>query len=83
MTAVAVSAGQFAAAWLMGMGLGAVYELLRPLRPRLTLFSDVVFVGVMLYAWVQLSFGICGGDIRMAQTAGLLLGEKAWHMMQV
>ena len=40
MTAVAVSAGQAAAALLMGMGLGMVYELLRPLRPRFTALSD-------------------------------------------
>ena len=43
MTAVAVSAGQFAAALLMGLGLGAAYELLRPLRPRFTFFSDGLF----------------------------------------
>ena len=40
MTDIAVSAGQAAAALLMGFGLGAVYELLRPLRPRLTAISD-------------------------------------------
>ena len=74
MTAIAVSAGQFAAALLIGLELGAVYELLRPLRPRLTAISDGLFVACLLTAWVHLAFGICGGDIRMAQTAGLFLG---------
>ena len=80
MTAVAVSAGRFAAAWLVGMGLGLIYEVLRPLRPRLTALSDGLFVSCLLYAWVHLAFGICGGDIRMAQPAGMLLGALAFRL---
>ena len=79
MTAVAVSAGRFAAAWLIGMGLGFIYELLRPLRPRLTALSDGVFTCCLLYAWLHLAFGICGGDIRMAQPAGMLLGALTFR----
>lgn len=80
MTAVAASAGQFAAACLLGMGLGAGYELLRPLRSRLKGLSDALFVALALYAWLHLAFGICGGDIRMAQPAGLLLGALAFRL---
>ena len=69
MTPVAVSAGQFAAACLLGMGLGLCYELLRPLRHKLPALSDGLFVLAALTAWVYLSFGICGGDIRFAQFA--------------
>jgi hypothetical protein len=78
-TAVAVSAGWFAAAWLTGMGLGFIYELLRPLRPRLTALSDGMFTCCLLYAWLHLAFGICGGDIRMAQPAGMLLGALTFR----
>ena len=80
MNAAAVSAGQFAAAFLLGMGLGAVYELLRPLRPRLTSFSDGLFAIALLYAWIHLSFGICGGDIRFVPTVGLLLGAYGFRL---
>jgi hypothetical protein len=80
MTAVVVSAGQFAAALLMGMGLGVVYELLRPLRPKHTACSDGLFVAAVWYAWIYLGFGICGGDIRMVQVAGLLLGALAFRL---
>lgn len=76
MTAAAAAAGQLAAACLLGMGLGVVYELLRPLRPRLTCLSDGIFTVVMLYTWLHLVFGICRGDIRMVQTLGLFAG--AW-----
>ena len=80
MTAVAVSAGQAAAALLMGMGLGMVYELLRPLRPRFTALGDGLFVAAVWYAWLHLAFGVCGGDIRAAQAAGLLLGALAFRL---
>ena len=80
MTAVAVSAGQFAAALLMGLGLGAAYELLRPLRPRFTVLSDGLFAVCLLASWIELAFGICGGDIRMAQVGGLLLGAMAFRL---
>ena len=80
MNAVTVSAGQFAAAFLLGTGLGVVYEILRPLRPRFTGFSDTLFVSAMLYAWIYLSFRICGGDIRVVTTAGLPLGAYSFRL---
>ena len=80
MNAVTVSAGQFAAGFLLGMGLGAVYEILRPLRPRLTALSDALFLSALLYAWVYLSFPICGGDIRLITTAGLPLGAYSFRL---
>ena len=80
MTAVAVSAGQFAAACLLGMVLGAGYELLRPLRTRQKGLGDGLFVVLALYVWLQLAFGVCAGDIRMAQLAGLFLGAVAFRL---
>ena len=80
MNTVAISAGQFAAAWLAGFGLGAVYALLRPLPKRLQGFADGVFILAVGYAWLQVSFRICRGDIRVIHLAGLLLGILAFRL---
>ena len=80
MNTVTVSAGQFAAACLAGFGLGAVYALLRPLPNRLRGLTDGVFILAVGYAWLQVSFRICGGDIRMIHFAGLLFGIWAFRM---
>ena len=74
------SAACFGAAVLLGAGLGLLYGFLRPLRPRLTHLADLLFVIAAFYSWIYLAFAICGGDIRLAYTAGLLVGGFAWEM---
>ena len=76
MTAPAVAALY----WLRTLGiggiLGAVYGFLRPLRPRLTILADGLFALCLIWGWVYMTFGICGGDSRLGCTAALFLG--AW-----
>ena len=60
MTAPALAAGRLAAACLMGLGLGLWYGFLRPLRPKFTLLSDLLFLLALFPSWVYLGFGICG-----------------------
>ena len=64
-------------ALLMGGLLGIIYEFLQPLRPRW--FSDLLLVGALFFLWVHLVFGLCGGDLRFAYSAALLLGAGVWH----
>ena len=78
MTGPAEAAGRFLWACLLGLGLGAVYDFLRPLRPRHTHLSDGVFLAAAVWAWVYLSFGICRGDLRLGYTAGLAAGGLVW-----
>lgn len=80
MNGVAVSAGQLAAACLAGFGLGAVYALLRPLPKRMQGLADGLFILAFWYAWLQISFGLCAGDIRIIHLAGLLLGILAFRL---
>lgn len=80
MTEPAQAAGWFAAAWLYGMGLGVLYGFLRPLRPRLTTLADLVFSAAAIWAWLVLSFGICGGDLRLSCTMGLAAGGVFWEL---
>ena len=74
MTAPAVAACRFGWACLIGAGLGGVYGFFRPLRLRRTAAADALFLLAAVWAWTYLSFGICGGDLRLAYHAGMLLG---------
>lgn len=67
--------------WGCGIGviLGVWYGFLRPLRPRHTFLSDLLFLPAMGYAWLYLSFAICRGDIRLGYTVGLLIGAYIWQ----
>ena len=79
MTSPAVAAGQFGWSCLLGLLLGVWYGLLRPLRPRHTAWADGAFVLGAAWAWLYLGFGICGGDLRLGNCAGLALGAVAWE----
>ena len=74
MTAPYLAAQRFAIACLLGCALGAYYGFLRPLRPKWTTLSDILFLLGGFWVWIYLGFGICGGDLRMGYTAGLFLG---------
>ena len=65
MMAPAQAAARFAAACYTGLWLGVVYGFLRPLRPRRTTLSDLLFVGVAGWALIYLTFGVCDGDLRL------------------
>ena len=78
MTAPALAAARFSAACLLGMGLGVIYGFLRPLRPRLTVLADLLFLVCFGMAWTYLGFGICQGDLRIGYFAGLPIGILLW-----
>ena len=58
------AAWQFAIACLYGSALGLMYDFLRPLRPKRTALADTLFVLVLFYLWLRLSFAVCRGDPR-------------------
>ena len=62
---------------LMGCGLGLIYGFLRPVHPRW--LGDLLFSAGFFWAWFQLMFGICGGDLRLAYTVALLGGLFLWE----
>lgn len=79
MISPALAWGHFLTACLLGAGLGLVYNFLRPLRPRFTALSDLLFLGVLGYTLVYLFFGVCAGDIRGGYALGLAAGGFAWE----
>lgn len=76
----ALAAWRFAIACLYGNLLGVVYSFLRPLRPKRTALADGLFLLALLFAWLQLGFRICRGDLRFGYTAGLLIGIFFWEL---
>ena len=62
----------------MGCGLGVIYGFLQPLRPRW--FADLLLLWALFDAWIRLVFGLCGGDLRFAYSACLLLGLGLWQL---
>ena len=81
MTRPAVAGEALAFAVLLGLGLGLFYTLLYPLRRWKTGLADGVFLLGLFFLWVYLSFGICGGDIRLFQMLGLLGGAAAFYLI--
>ena len=59
---------------VLGYGLGAVYCFLRPLRPKYTTLSDLLFLPPAFYIWLYFSFAICRADLRFGYTLSLFLG---------
>lgn len=78
MSTPARSAEQFLWALALGCLLGAVYELLRPLRVRCKTLGDLLFVASAWGAWIYHSFAICAGDMRIVCLVGLFGGAMAW-----
>jgi hypothetical protein len=71
---------RFAIALFLGAVLGVYYGFLRPLRPRFTTLSDLAFLPALFWVWLYHSFAVCGGDLRLGYSVGLLLGGLAWEM---
>ena len=60
--------------WVLGAALGLYYGFLRPLRPRRTFLADGLFLLGGVWTWVYLSFGICGGDLRLGYLGAMVSG---------
>ncbi len=71
---------RFLIALAMGAALGVCYGFLRPLRPRHTTLSDLLFLPVAFWVWLYHSFAVCQGDLRLGYSAGLLLGGVLWEL---
>ena len=65
---------------LLGAALGGYYGFLRPLRPRRTALSDVLFSLGAGWVWLFHSFYLCRGDIRVGYLFGLFFGAVLWEL---
>ena len=80
MISPAVAAQRFAISLLLGAILGLYYGFLRPLRPRHTALSDLLFLPAAAYTLLYIAFAVCRGDLRPEHTAGLILGAFGWEL---
>lgn len=69
---------RFLIACLLGLGLGLFYGFLHPLRQKRPVLADTLFLPVMGYIWLYLSFAVCRGDLRLGYCAGLPIGAILW-----
>ena len=74
MTPPALAAARFLQGCLLGIPAGIWYGFLRPLRPRFTALSDLLFLLGFYWCWIYFSFAVCRGDLRLGYAAGLFLG---------
>lgn len=74
MTAPSTELRRFLFACAIGALSGLWYGALRPLRRAHPYAADLLFSAALIYAWLQLSFALCDGDLRLGYTAGLFLG---------
>ena len=80
MTAPGIAARRFLISCLLGLGLGFVYGFLRPFRRRFPKLGDTLFLVAAGWAWLQLSFRVCQGDLRIGYCFGLLAGTLIWEL---
>lgn len=62
-----------------GLGLGIFGGMLRPMGSRHRNIADGCFLAATFHAWLRVSFGLCGGDLRPAWLFGLGLGWLLWR----
>lgn len=74
----AVALTRFMWSLAFGMALGLGFDLLRPIRPRF--LGDLLFLILFGWTWLQLTFGVCYGDLRLGHLFGLLLGASLWEL---
>ncbi len=60
----------------LGGGLGIFYGFLRPLG-RHTLLRDSLFLMGLVWVFLYLGFGVCGGDLRFGCFLALMAGTLA------
>lgn len=72
------AAGALLRAVLLGLTLGAAYSLLRPPARRFPVWGDLIFLPVLLWGALVLSFGICAGDPRLPVVLAVGIGWYLW-----
>ena len=80
MTPPELAALRFAVGAAFGMGLGVLWDLLKPLSRQHPLICDLLFAPVLVWAWLEHGFGVCQGDLRLGYTAALGVGWAVWEM---
>ena len=79
MTAPALAAHRFLCSCGLGVLLGLGYDCLRPFRRSHPQLGDLLFLLLTFRLWLEQSFGLCGGDLRLGYSFGLLAGALVWE----
>ena len=63
---------------ILGMVSGLGFDFVRPIRPRFV--GDLLFLVLLGWIWLQLTFAICEGDLRLGHLFGLGTGAILWSL---
>ncbi|MBR4989908.1 MAG: hypothetical protein IKY96_01985 [Oscillospiraceae bacterium] len=80
MTVPSVAALRFLWGCALGVALGIYYDFLQPLGSRHRTLADLLFLPGAAWAWLELMFRICRGDIRVSASLALILGMVLWEL---
>lgn len=61
-------------AFALGFLPGLLHSFLQPLRRKHKHIADLFSVIALLWCWVYVGFGVCGGDLRMGYLGGMMAG---------
>ena len=74
----AVALTRFLWSLAFGMALGLFFDFIRPVRPRF--LGDLLFLVFFGWVWLQLTFSVCCGDLRLGHLFGLASGAFIWEL---
>ena len=79
MTAPETGIRRLLLSFLLGAALGLIYGFLRPLRRRMPLAGEGLFLLCAGWIWLIWGFGVCRGDLRMGGFLGMAAAGILWE----
>lgn len=69
-----------AASLLLGMTVGAVSDVLHPVRRKIPMLTDLILSLWITWIWLVIAFEVCKGDIRTGVCGAAAVGAICWRM---
>ena len=65
---------------LLGMTVGALADLLTPVRRKIPVLTDLLLSIWIIWTWLEISFRVCNADVRMGYCTAAALGALFWRI---
>lgn len=64
---------------LLGMTVGALSDLLAPVRRKIPVLTDLLLSIWIIWIWLAISFLVCNADVRMGYCVSAAAGAVCWR----
>lgn len=64
---------------LLGMTVGALSDLLAPVRRKIPILTDILLSAWIIWVWLVICFSVCASDIRMGYCVSAAAGAVCWR----